>query len=87
MACKHKNFDHDVKCQWMEVKCDGKTYREAVMLLKVSCTDCGEPYTFKGNVGWNTTSATVSADGKEMRIPVKMPPIEKTSDDDEVGPN
>lgn len=71
-TCEHKNFSHEIKLKYVRVK--EVDLDELVVILKVTCTDCGEEYTFKGDSGFSSDRPGTGPGGSYLIAPVKMPP-------------
>lgn len=66
IVCDHKNFE--VKVEVNRLSDVGKFNMD----VKVHCTDCGQPFKFKGlPVGVNLNGATCSFDGLEGRFAIE----------------
>lgn len=78
-TCEHAHFKHELKMKWVAHKEYG--VRQLMAQLRVWCSDCGEPYTFHGDVGFSTIKPCLSVDETELRIPLDVP-----AEDDEPTP-
>ncbi len=71
--CQHENFEFDLNVVTVEPDTNGNYPRGYTMLeLKVSCSDCGVPFAFKGLPGGMSPSRPmVSPFGEELRAPIE----------------
>lgn len=71
--CKHSTFHHEMKLNWLDVRVGASMSKDLVLVLKITCAECKQPFVFKGDAGWSTSGPTTSLGGTELRAPMLHP--------------
>lgn len=79
--CHHPHFHHEITSLYFNSKSLG--IKQLLFVLKLSCVDCGRPYTFRADDGFSTEVPTSHLPG-QLVIPVVMPPKMDRPDDEDV---
>jgi len=75
--CKHLKYKHVVKFAVVKMAEFG-TF-QPILRMQATCTECGDPYTFRAPNGFSTIHPTTNYDSTELRIPIDYP---TTSEDE-----
>lgn len=79
-ACKHPKYKTSVV--FLHVKMPELNVYQPTLTLKLSCKECGDPYTFRAPHGFSTIHPTANVDLTELRIPVDVPVSEAVDEEE-----
>lgn len=84
--CAHARYRSKLRVE--NVAVGGIEVRQLLVRVSVACAACGEPFVWKGPVGFSTSAPMVSPDGSELRAPIDYPiePDEEAGGEDEKTP-
>ena len=69
--CEHKTYNQDVKVSIIDLKV--VAIRQLTVRIKLTCSQCNQPFLFEGQPGFSTERPMTSPDMTELRAPIQWP--------------